>query len=71
MIARGRGGNTTITLILGQMGQEVDPPAYLEGTDGLVILVLHIDLRAQQLVQRWIMMERGARQIVGEDTPRL
>ena len=38
-------------LVLGELGDEVDPAAHLEGADRLVVLVLHPDLGADQLVE--------------------
>ena len=52
----------------GQLRDQVDTAAHLERADRLVVLVLDIDLGADQLVQRRIAVQRRARQ-VGADLP--
>src|ERR1700736_1284948 len=52
-----RRNDTATSLILGELGHEIDPAADLEGTDWLVIFVLDPGFGADQLVQCRIGME--------------
>ena len=58
-------------LILGELGDEVDAATNLEGTDRLVVLVLHPDLGTEQLVEARIGKERCRSQVRADPPARL
>ena len=58
-------------LVLAELGDEVDAAANLERPDRLVVLVLHPDLGAEQLVEARIRIERSRPEMRADPPARL
>jgi len=68
-VVAGRGGDQAARPhVRRKLRHQVDPAAHLEGTHRLVVLVLDVDLGANQVVQRRVAVQRRLRQ-VGPDAP--
>ena len=71
VIARRRRDQPAPPLLLAELRHEVDAAADLERADGLVVLVLHPDLGAKELVETRIRIERSRPQVRGDPSARL
>ena len=70
VIARRRGDDAALASGVVELSHEVDAAAHLEGPDGVIVLVLEIDFRPDQPVQRRIMMQGRGRQIRADEVAR-
>ena len=66
VIARGSADQSAAAFGRSHLRNQVDAAAHFEGTDRLVVLVLYVNLRADQVVQRGIVEERRRTQIRGD-----
>lgn len=66
VVACGGGQYAAGPLLSAELRDQVDAAAHLEGAHGLVVLVLHISRRADQIVQRRVAVQRGAPQVRGD-----
>ena len=63
MIAGGRADQAALALMVGQLGDKVHAAADLERADRLVVLMLDVDLRADEIVQRRVAEQRRNPQV--------
>src|SRR5216683_6953328 len=56
----GRGGNNAaFALVVGEPADEVDASSHFEGSGRVVVLVLHVDIGAEEAAQRRVASQRG------------
>jgi hypothetical protein len=71
-VVPGRGGDHAARpLLRPELRDEVDSAAHLERADRLVVLVLDVDLRADELVERRVAVERRRPQVRRDAAPRV
>ncbi len=63
-VIAGRSGNhSALTLFAAQLRNQIDAAAHFERADGLIIFMFDEDLCADQIVDRWIAVQRRRRKV--------
>ena len=63
VVARGRGDDPGRAFGRAQLCHQVDAPAHLERADRLVVFVLDVNRRADERIERRVVVHRSARQV--------
>jgi hypothetical protein len=66
VVAGGGRDQASLFLLGAELRGQIDAASHLEGADGLVVLVFHPDLRADEFIQERIVIEGRLPQIVGD-----